>query len=72
MFSVFSLKSKLLLYHVAYYPKIRKIFPKKFGHHGWRGRATPIFLPKIKVWFFSKFLQHRVADDRATPIFSKN
>ena len=45
MFSVFSLKSKFLLYLGAFYQqqKNRKIFPKKFGHPEGRGRTTLIF-----------------------------
>ena len=65
MFSVFSLKSKFLMYHVAYCPnKNRKIFPKKFGHPEGRGWTTPIFWQKLKFGIFSKFLQNQVAYDQ--------
>ena len=63
---VFSLKSKFLLYHVAYYPttKIRKIFPKIFGHPERRGRTTSIFWQKLKLGILTKFFHHRVAYDQ--------
>ena len=65
MFSVFSLKSKILLYHVAYNPKkIRKIFPKIFGHPEGRGRTTPIFWQKLKLGILTKFFHDREAYDQ--------
>ena len=52
MFSVYSLKSKFLLYYVAYHPK----FSRKSmmaGHHSFFGKNLSLY--------FSKFLQHRVS-----------
>ena len=45
---IFSLKSSVLSYHVAYYPKkiekySQKNWPAMLGHPEGRGRATPIF-----------------------------
>ena len=64
MISVFSLISKLLLYHVAYYPKkIVKIFSKKFGHPERRDRTTPNFRQKLKLGILTKLCLHGVAYD---------
>ena len=58
MFSGFSLKSKSLLYHVAYYSKKRTIFPTICGHREGRGRTTPIFWQKLKFVILTKFFHH--------------
>ena len=69
MFSVFSLKSKFLLYHVAYYPKKnRKTFPTIFGHPQGRGRTTPIFWQNLNLGILTKFFHHRVAHDQIKKI----
>ena len=47
MFSVFSLKSKVLLYHVAYYPKKIETYSQK---------SLATLRAKIKVEYFNKIL----------------
>ena len=65
MCSVFSLKSKVLLYHVAYYPKkLEKYSIKYFGHSEGRGRTTPNFWQKLKLGILTKFFYHQVAYDQ--------
>ena len=60
---VFSLKSKFLLYHEAYYPKKLEKYSQKMLAT-LRGVEGTHFWQKLKFDIFSKFLQHRVAYDQ--------